>query len=113
MTGYVVDASVAVKWLVTEPFSDRAEQLLDADLMLIAPELLFAELRMHYGPCAGVATSPKRTSQARWMSSKEHRLRFPSLCGSSPLRHHGWQSISIIQPMIVSTSPSPWRNTIP
>ena len=43
MIGYVVDASVAVKWLVTEPFSDEAIRLLDADLSLVAPELLFAE----------------------------------------------------------------------
>jgi predicted nucleic acid-binding protein len=28
MTGYVVDASVAVKWLVTEAFSDQAARLL-------------------------------------------------------------------------------------
>lgn len=43
MTGYVVDASVAVKWLVTESFSDQAARLLDKELLLIAPELLFAE----------------------------------------------------------------------
>ena len=43
MTGYVVDASVAVKWLVTEAFSDEAARLLDEDLTLAAPELLFAE----------------------------------------------------------------------
>ena len=43
MTGYVVDASVAVKWLVTEAFSDEAARLLDKQLTLIAPELLFAE----------------------------------------------------------------------
>lgn len=43
MTGYVIDASVAVKWLVTEAFSEQAASLLDGDLTLIAPELLFAE----------------------------------------------------------------------
>jgi predicted nucleic acid-binding protein len=43
MTGYVIDASVAVKWLVTEAFSEEAASLLDTDLTLIAPELLFAE----------------------------------------------------------------------
>jgi predicted nucleic acid-binding protein len=37
MTGYVVDASVAVKWLVTETFSDQAVRLLDKNLTLIAP----------------------------------------------------------------------------
>jgi len=37
----VIDASVAVKWVVAEPDSDRAELLLDHGL--VAPDLLFAE----------------------------------------------------------------------
>jgi predicted nucleic acid-binding protein len=44
MTGYVVDASVAVKWLVSEAFSEEAASLLDNPMTLIAPELLFAEV---------------------------------------------------------------------
>ena len=43
MRGYVVDASVAVKWLVAEDLSDEASSLLDAGLTLLAPALLFAE----------------------------------------------------------------------
>ena len=43
MTGYVVDASVAVKWLVTEKFSDEAARLLKDGSTLVAPELVFAE----------------------------------------------------------------------
>ncbi len=43
MTGYVVDASVAVKWLVEEVLSDKAAALLDGDSTLAAPPLLFAE----------------------------------------------------------------------
>ena len=43
MTGYVVDASVVVKWLVTEEWSDESSRLLDAGPTLIAPELVFAE----------------------------------------------------------------------
>lgn len=43
MTGFVVDASVAVKWLVAEAYSDQAASLLDGELTLIAPELVFAE----------------------------------------------------------------------
>ena len=43
MRGYVVDASVAVKWLVAENLSDEASNLLDAGLTLLAPALLFAE----------------------------------------------------------------------
>lgn len=44
MTGFVVDASVAVKWLVHEPLSEQAAKLLDDDLPLAAPELIFAEV---------------------------------------------------------------------
>ncbi len=43
MTAYVVDASVAVKRLVSEAFSEEAVSLLDNRTTLIAPELLFAE----------------------------------------------------------------------
>lgn len=43
MTGYVVDASVAVKWLVEEDHSNEAIGLLDGGSRLVAPALLFAE----------------------------------------------------------------------
>ena len=43
MTGYVVDASVAVKWLVREPLSNEAAGLLEDGISLLAPDLLFAE----------------------------------------------------------------------
>ena len=43
MKGYVVDASVAVKWLVDEVFSDRAATLLTGEATLVVPELVFAE----------------------------------------------------------------------
>ena len=43
MTGYVVDASVVVKWLVEEALSDKAAALLDGDSTLAAPPLLFAD----------------------------------------------------------------------
>lgn len=43
MNGWVVDASVAVKWLVSEEFSSEASGLLEGNATLLAPELLFAE----------------------------------------------------------------------
>ena len=43
MTGYVVDASVAVKWLIAEHLSEESATLLDSDVTLLAPDLLFAE----------------------------------------------------------------------
>ena len=38
MTGYVVDASIVVKWLVKEEWSDEASRLLETEATLIAPE---------------------------------------------------------------------------
>jgi len=43
MRGYVVDASVGVKWLVTEPLSDESAILLDSGATLLVPDLFFAE----------------------------------------------------------------------
>ena len=43
MTGFVVDASVMVKWLVNEEYSENAAGLLDAGSTLVAPDLVFAE----------------------------------------------------------------------
>ena len=42
--GVLVDASVAVKWYVTEPDSATAERLLSRDVVLHAPTLLMTEL---------------------------------------------------------------------
>ncbi len=44
MTGYVVDASIVVKWFVKEEWSNEAASLLEAEAALIAPEPLFAEV---------------------------------------------------------------------
>ena len=44
MKGYVVDASVVVKWFVKEEWSEEASSLLEAEATLVAPELLFAEV---------------------------------------------------------------------
>lgn len=45
---YVIDCSVAVKWFVPEPLSDRADSALDqfmaGELSLLAPESIVAEL---------------------------------------------------------------------
>ena len=43
MTGYVVDASVVVKWLVSETYSEEAADLLRGEATLVAPTLVFAE----------------------------------------------------------------------
>ena len=43
MSGFVVDASVAVKWFVPEALSDEAVSLLDSPLALLAPDLLYPE----------------------------------------------------------------------
>jgi predicted nucleic acid-binding protein len=40
----VIDASVALKWTVTEPGSDAANALLERDMLLVAPEHLLGEV---------------------------------------------------------------------
>jgi predicted nucleic acid-binding protein len=40
----VVDASVAIKWMIDEPDSELADRLLDAGRDFVAPELLIAEV---------------------------------------------------------------------
>lgn len=40
----VVDASVAIKWLIDEPDSDLADRLLDGAHDFLAPELIIAEV---------------------------------------------------------------------
>jgi predicted nucleic acid-binding protein len=40
----VVDASVAVKWFVSEVHTEKAERLLDGSWVLLAPDLLYAEV---------------------------------------------------------------------
>lgn len=40
----VVDASVAVKWYLDEPHSDAARAILASDEMLVAPDLIVAEV---------------------------------------------------------------------
>jgi predicted nucleic acid-binding protein len=41
---YVIDASVAVKWLLPEEYSEQAESLLVESSTFSAPDLLFAEV---------------------------------------------------------------------
>lgn len=44
MKTFVVDASVAAKWFLPEPDSDRAQKFRAAGHHLVAPDLLLAEL---------------------------------------------------------------------
>ncbi len=44
MTHCVVDAGVAVKWFLPEPHADAARALLRPDAMLLAPDLIRAEV---------------------------------------------------------------------
>lgn len=55
MTGFVIDASVAVKWVVTEPGTDEAVTLLSTH-RLSAPDLLVAE-------CANILWKKVRRSE--------------------------------------------------
>lgn len=70
----IVDASVAIKWVVTEPYSDLASALLDEDLA--APELWLIEV-----------TNALWVRQARGlMTTEEARSGLRELM-TAPLRH--------------------------
>ncbi len=43
MTAFVVDASVACKWYLDEPWSEAARRLLGEDVQLTVPEFFFIE----------------------------------------------------------------------
>lgn len=40
----VVDASVALKWFLIEPGAEEARRLVETEIMLLAPDLLVAEV---------------------------------------------------------------------
>lgn len=44
MALYIVDASVVIKWYLPEAYADSARRLIDKNLKLIAPDLLFPEV---------------------------------------------------------------------
>lgn len=44
MKPVVVDASVAVKWYLQEPYADQAQQVLNGDTPLHAPDFLLVEV---------------------------------------------------------------------
>jgi predicted nucleic acid-binding protein len=44
MTAYVVDASVAAKWFLSEEHSERCQKLLSANCQLLAPDLIWSEV---------------------------------------------------------------------
>ena len=44
MNRFVVDASVVIKWYLPEDYSDYAERLLNPELELLVPDLLFSEI---------------------------------------------------------------------
>lgn len=44
----ITDASVAVKWYVSEIYTAEAEKLLDASYEIHAPELILPETRQHH-----------------------------------------------------------------
>ena len=56
MTQFVVDATVAVKWYLTEEHSDAAERLLVDDHRRMAPELILVE-------CANVLVKRQRRGE--------------------------------------------------
>lgn len=78
----VVDASVAAKWLLTEPGELAAQRLLDGDDRLIAPESIRTEVIgavLKHFRLGNVTEQRARVQLDFWESLIERRLRLLSL----------------------------------
>ena len=73
----VIDANVAVKWVVTEPGSELADPLLDC--ALVAPDLLFAE-------CANILWKKVRRSE---LTKEEAAVAAQTLAGAHRVTRFG------------------------
>lgn len=78
MIRYVVDASIALKWLVPEEDSALAERLLGSGAELLGPDLLFAEV------CNALW---KRVT--RGLLLPDHAQSAATQLRSAPIRVHG------------------------
>jgi predicted nucleic acid-binding protein len=63
----VLDASVAVRWVVTEAGSDEASELLERDVTWLAPRLLLTEAASALRRKAAEARSSTPLPARRWM----------------------------------------------
>jgi predicted nucleic acid-binding protein len=113
MTGYVVDASVAVKWLIAETFSDQAVRLLDQKLTLIAPELLFAEAANALWMMCRRGGITKADLVEAVDVLKAAPVAVPVSMRELAASASRWRPISATRHMIVSTSRSLCKNNIP
>jgi predicted nucleic acid-binding protein len=72
----VVDASVAIKWLLTEPYSPEALKLLSGAIALHAPDLFFPEVGnvLWKRVRAGEITEDKAKELLEWLAKLPIRL---------------------------------------
>jgi len=63
---WVIDASIAVKWVIPEPLSDKADRVRDHQDDILAPDLLLVE----------VANALWRKTAAREISAREAEAAF-------------------------------------
>ena len=108
----LIDASVAVKWLVNEAFSDEAA-LLDNRATLIAPDILFAEAtNALWALCRRGDITRQDFAEAVGVL-KAAPVAFLIRCASSPPLLRAWRSILVIRRTTVSTWRSRFRSNIP
>ena len=72
MTGIVPDASVAIKWVVPEEYSDHAERLLSLEYDLFAPSFILLE-------CANILWKQVRFAS---LPKSEADTAYSALCAS-------------------------------
>lgn len=71
--GYYVDASVAVRWFVTEADSEQAVSLLRDEITCIAPNLLSAEAGNALWAMCRRGDFGKEETPRRWMCCEERQ----------------------------------------
>ncbi len=74
MSGYVVDERVAVKWLVSEAFSDEAARLIDGKASLSRPSSSSPGRPTPSEPCAAAATLRAPISALQPRPANSHEL---------------------------------------
>lgn len=90
MKDCVVDASIAVQWLVGEEYSTQALQLLYGEVRLIAPDLIFAEVAN-----ALWKMQRRREIEIEQMEKAINTLRFSPMLSPAPMQELSTSAIRL------------------
>ena len=103
---FVVDASVAVKWLVVEEDTDVAQQLATGELDLHAPRLMASEVANALWSKARAGEIECRTARVILANVPDMPVRWGAPTRSSPPLLRAWRWRSTVRFAIASISRS-------